>query len=378
MITGRLGRTCVETFLITIILTGCSVTDDRDPPSGAPGESDDKGSSKNGTDGNANHNGDNTNGTCAEEDFSIAAEPVDMLIVLDRSSSMEMQQLWYPMGEALKKVTEEMSDRINFGLVVYPEVGCPSECGVPAESLVEIGTTDAAIQIATRIGPGGIGTCEASGTPTAGTLEMARDELDALTDSYNRYVLLATDGAPNCNPNLSCQTCTVVHDLGCVGPTHCLDDEAAVAAAGDLKQVGYPVFVLGLGDLAKWWTVMDRIAGAGGTGQHYRADDTKTLVDALESITGQVASCEFRVDWDDLPADASQDPGLVNIYCKEKAGDAIGSHNVIKYANGCTSDIGWHWTDSDTIHLCEGACEKLRSAGCVEITATFGCDSIVI
>jgi hypothetical protein len=318
---------------------------------------------------------------CAETGFPIAVQPVDMLLVLDRSSSMDDNGYWAPMCQALRTVTAQISDRIHFGLMVFPQSGCDSPSGScePATSpLVDIGASDAVSQIDAILSPSGIGHCALGGTPTAETLKVAKTTLDAVNGTNKRYVLLATDGAPNCNPGLSCATCTVVHDMSCGGPTHCLDDLATEAAAKALFDAGYPVYVLGIGNLAKWQKVMNAIAKAGGTNQYFPSSDTGSFLSTLETITSAVASCEFDVSWDDLPGNASRDPALVNIYCKATEAEEASADNIIKLEQGCESGQGWDWVDSDTLRLCESACAKVRGGECKVVTATFGCETVVI
>ena len=112
---------------------------------------------------------------CGESNFEIKGETVDMLIVLDRSSSMATDGLWKPMGQALTAVTAEMEEMINFGLVLFPALNCSgltAQCAGPASARVPIGDPDAVSKIANAISVGGVGTC--GGTPTAQALKPPR------------------------------------------------------------------------------------------------------------------------------------------------------------------------------------------------------------
>ncbi|MCU0664281.1 MAG: hypothetical protein MUC50_18375, partial [Myxococcota bacterium] len=182
-------------------------------------------------------------GRCAEKGFPITEQPVDMLIVLDRSFSMQDNGYWNPMCAALRTVTAQISDKINFGLMVFPQSGCGDPAGScePATApIVDIGDPSAISLIDNALSPSGVGFCEFGATPTAQTLKAAKTALAAVKSTNKRFVLLATDGAPNCNENLSCKDCTVVHNYGCGAPTHCLDDLATETAAKDLYDAGYP------------------------------------------------------------------------------------------------------------------------------------------
>lgn len=319
--------------------------------------------------------------TCAAHNFEIEEQIVDMLIVLDRSSSMRDDGLWEPMGRALIDVTSKMSQKINFGLLVFPALHCNmlvNQCAAPSNVRVQIGDPGAAAKIAADVSSaGGVGTC--GGTPTAAALSTASKYLNALSDGNRRFVLLATDGAPNCNTSLSCFSCKTTELAPiCMFGRQCLDDRGTVAAAQSLADSEYPVYVLGMGGHAPWAGVMNSIASAGGTRTYYPVDDTGQLLDTLESITKSVVSCKFDLKWDDLPGGTSRDPSKVNFYCKqtEQQKESIG--NLIGFDEGCKAGTGWNWLDEDTVEFCEGACDSIRDRSCEVVTATFGCDSIPV
>ncbi len=323
---------------------------------------------------------------CGESNFEIKGEIVDMLIVLDRSNSMQLSNYWTPMGKAIKEVTAQMEQQINFGLMVFPSLKCAgtsNQCASPTRSLVPVGQADAVQTIATKVSTvnaGGVGTC--GGTPTALTLEAALEHLESVQDENQRFVLLATDGAPNCNESLNLNTCTCTNTtIGlCARPDQCLDDVNTLAAATALSDAGYPVYVLGMGQMQRWINKMNQIAAAGGTNQYYPAGNTSDFLDALKDITGEVVSCDFNLDWNDpsLPSDASSDPSKVNFYCKEKEGDDIGMNNIVRLDEDCNDKSGWRWMDEDTVRFCQDACTKIKDGGCKVVTATFGCETVVV
>ena len=225
--------------------------------------------------------------------------------------------------------------------------------------------------IADLLGPSDVSCC--GGTPTASALAAAETYLNSVGDGFQKYVLLATDGAPACNPTLDGSTCTcVVTPSNCDQPgmnLNCLDAADTYTAAASLYTGGYPVYVIGVGASLDWATVMDEIANQGGTTAYYEAADTSAFVSTLQTIVGGVVSCEFDIDWDSLPPDASLDPNLVNFY---------GDGGLIPYDENCEDGSGWHWIDSDTVEFCEDACADLKSGAWETVTATFGCESIPI
>ncbi|MDD5309941.1 MAG: VWA domain-containing protein [Deltaproteobacteria bacterium] len=353
-----------------------------DADGGADTDSDADSDSDGDTDADGDSDSDSDSGTeCAQNDFGLAGVPVDMLIVLDRSNSMCADGLWDPMGTAIKGIVKNMADRIRFGLLAFPTMACggiSEQCKGPYRidetPRAKIGAANNATWIPLNVGPGGLGCC--GGTPTAETLETARTYLDTVGDNYKRYVLLATDGAPNCNDALPLP-CTCTSASCDTDATGCLDEQRTTDAAAALFAAGYPVYVLGVGSSSSWSTVMDDIAEAGGTGTHYTAN-TGQFMDVLEQMAGKMISCDFDLDWASLPPEASDDPTLVNFYCKKKAVDPIGPENLVGLDEACAKGAGWDWVDEDTVRFCDNACALLKEGSCAMVTATFGCASVPV
>ena len=167
------------------------------------------------------------------------------------------------------------------------------------------------------------------GTPTAATLAVAQSELLAAPDQVGRdaYVILLTDGAPNCNPNFpatvaNCQDGTeyCVSAGSCVqpngstdsnAPLGCLDEDASVAAVQSLYNNGINTFVIGFGvdftnDSSPATDTLNKMAIAGGealstssglTGtSFYRATSSADLETSLQDVAGAMQSrCSFRL-----------------------------------------------------------------------------------
>src|SRR5262249_39088811 len=135
------------------------------------------------------------------------------------------------------------------------------------------------------------------GTPTAATLRALAPRLTAL--SGRTFVILATDGGPNCNPDSACgadrcminiehqsDSCTPGGTLNCCasdlfGPRNCLDDDATSAAIADLARAGIPTFVIGVPGSVPYAAALERMAVAGGTAlaespRYYRVDTVGT------------------------------------------------------------------------------------------------------
>jgi hypothetical protein len=352
---------------------------DADGDSDSDSDADSDGDSDSDSDSDSDGDGD----VCDESDFEISGNVVDMLIILDRSNSMKPgwpePNLWNPMGQALTQVTQQMEGQIEFGLMLFPALTCAglnNQCAAPETPQIPIGTADAAQQISSAVGGGSndVGVC--GGTPVADSLDAAGTYLPTVDDENEKFVLLATDGAPNCNESLT-YPCECTSNNCDLNDLNCLDDENTYAAAAALAGAGFSVYVLGIGGSADWATVMQNIADQG-AGEYYAVADSAQFLDALQEITGGVVSCEFDVDWESLDQTASDDPTQVNFYCKEQIGDEIGPDNLIGYDEDCEQGVGWDWLDEDTVVFCEQACQDLKDGVCAEVTATFGCESVPV
>ena len=311
--------------------------------------------------------------TCAESTFIVDKPLVDVLIVLDRSGSMCQDDLWEPMRDATIQVVTNMEDEVNFGLELFPgeTLNTGVNCVNPTIA-VEIGTLGTSDVISTHLND--LDPICGGATPTAAALVNAKTYLNGLGGESKKYVLLATDGAPNCNTSLDRQTCICTTPSGCAGvwgqTISCLDDARTYLASQDVFDAGYPVYVMGMGGaLGDWGYVMNNIAISGGTEHYYPVSDVNDLVSTFEIMLEEMISCEFNIDWDQLPPQASEDPMKVNLY---------GDDEAIPYNIGCINEMGWQWLDNDTAELCPGACNKLRAKEWLDIRVTFGCTTIVV
>ena len=80
--------------------------------------------------------------------------------------------------------------------------------------------------------------------------------------------------------------------------------------------------------------------------------------------------CEYDID----DPDASADPDKVNFYL----GD---NEDPLPMDDDCSQgDEGWTWTDAEKnrIRFCEKTCDELKQGGYSEVSATFGCPTVVI
>ena len=314
---------------------------------------------------------------CGASDFDIARVIPDILILLDRSISMSTSPpdptVWDTIRPALVTVTESpMDEGIWFGLMMFPGPDCEgggSMCSEPdpGDVLVPVGPGSHP-DIETELGS--LDTCGA--TPVALSLQSAGEYLDGLTDGHPKYILLATDGAPNCNDSLDGSTCTCTVDSGCgSNDQFCLDNERTYDVLDDLCASGIETFVLGMGGAAEWAWVMSEMADHGCTGDYYPADDLESIGAALDAITGSIVTCQFELRCADIP-----DLGKVNFYYDP-------GHVIIPRDESRTS--GWDWIDpcdtgdtTGTIEFFGEFCDGIMDRAYDAIRAEFGCPTVVM
>jgi hypothetical protein len=278
-----------------VVAGGLSCAEVRDPPDASPRRD------ALGPSAEAGH-GNNLPPCSAEEAVPLDPVPADVLILLDRSGSMGTAfgagTRYDAVASTLAEVVAAYGQHVRFGYQELPgRQGCegqgldvccvsPPVLGIGADGAAVVGAIQAAAPV------------EGS-TPLAATLQAALGYFSGLGDTVeNRYVLLATDGAPTC-------TLTGALASGEVPSAPACADALAVVAA--LAAVSVRVIVLGVGpnladDVAGGGLCLDALAHAGGAAAspgspgYYVAGNPEQLHAAIAQIFGGVTrpSCVFR------------------------------------------------------------------------------------
>jgi hypothetical protein len=368
-----------------------------------------------GTDGSAGaggivYVGDAGDESCGATRAGTEARQVNILLVIDKSGSMAdtptgfATDKWTAMKTALGAALDPVKGAIAFGLELYPynsSAAIPLNCsqggaanccqmttGAAAISIpIENGTT-ALPKILSTLGslsPGG-------GTPTAATLKEALWYFTAGAGAGlagDKYVLLATDGAPNCNATLACDAahCTANIDAVAAGTTACsgqnccasgaganlacLDDPASITQITALKTAGVSTFVIGIPGTENYVNVLDAFAAAGGqtasaTSPKYYAVSASggvaALTDVFKAITVKlVTTCDLQL------AKEPDDPTLLNVTI---GGALIGKAGGAAGVNGWTLDRS---TIPSTIRITGAPCDALKSMGATSVQVLYGC-----
>jgi hypothetical protein len=325
--------------------------------------------------------------TSVGEDASCAQSPVpvdpnvpNLYFVLDVSTSMNDSDKWTNMRTVVGDLIAQLGPTARFGAAVFPHQGTPDVCapGIQVMSLRRgdtQGVTEGAFLQATNFKPLG-------GTPTAATIRALANELRSFRGPT--FVILATDGGPNCDTALSCDIsqCTSnidgvpgcpVSGPSCCDPSRaggqaCLDGAGTVRAVATLASSGIQTYVLGLPGSASYASVLDAVATAGGTARateplYYNADtttaDPNVLRDALAEIAARaMASCAFTL------AELPLHPNEVNV--------SVGGSVVHQ-----SGPDGWSLQGTQLM-LRGASCQAAQSQGSASpLSVTQGCPTVL-
>jgi hypothetical protein len=343
------------------------------------------------------NDGDGGELNCGETNLAASPQQVNVLLVVDRSASMAIEPegfgttRWAALVAGLNAAVEAAEGSVAFGLTFFPFTGTSGEalqdaCQAPAGSDVlvpiEAGTT-AAPKIASALDDNA--PPSAGSTPTAAALAHALEYFTSGAGADlegQRYVLLATDGGPNCNAagfpdGCAADQCTVNIDQVCpvtnccssaaLG-SECLDQSGAVAAVEALRDAQVRTFVVGIPGTENYEPTLNALAVAGGaaragTPKYYAVSATggvSGLTGVLTQITtGLITSCRLELD-----ANPSSE-FLVNV--------KIDGEKVLKGPDGWDIDKD---TDPWTIVLLGDTCDRVGAEGAENVEITFGCPTV--
>jgi hypothetical protein len=313
-----------------------------------------------------------------------------LYLVLDRSGSMAQpfagttRRKWDVVTSALLDLSSgalrKLGTRVTVGATTFPgATACAAGAEVFAPALGGDITYRGLATLLDSVSPIG-------GTPTASTLTAVRTRLKGLPTPA--YVLLATDGGPNCaHTPCSAATCEDNIDglsygkqpcdasFNCCDPSkvpatpgdewsNCVDQSNTVLAISSLFGDGVKTFVVGVPGSEAYASILDAMADAGGTARtgtgphYYAAADPTELSAALSAIAAKVVTtCTITLA--DVPPDALSTNVLLD-------GDVIPQDPV----------DGWTWGPGRTSVILHGAsCDRVNT-GVSSIQVATGCRTI--
>ncbi|NUP11908.1 MAG: VWA domain-containing protein [Polyangiaceae bacterium] len=284
---------------------------------------------------------------CVSETLPATLLPSDVLIVQDRSQSMDGDK-WTAAVQAITGFADnaEMVG-LNVGLSFFPAANgdmCLTASYQDLPAPVDVLPPNAAVikEALYAIEPYG-------GTPTRPALESGFDALRSFIldqDEPRRgVVILVTDGAP----------------------TEC-DDNTPYAIAQLAKQAlefqpSIRTFAVGMEGAD--FDVLDDIAEAGGTDASFDVSDgVNAFVDALDAIMERARACEY-----DLPV-FDPDVGTVDyervVVHFEKPSGMVGTIQQVPGSSACNPSSGGFYYDDPAaptlILLCPASCDAVQDA----------------
>jgi hypothetical protein len=301
---------------------------------------------------------------CGTAGRKTTRQPVDVLLVLDRSASMNYsiadttacycsqaeasagygsvcrdttncKTRWNSIKDGMK-TTLANSQYVNWGLKFFMTPKA-AECGVTPDPEVPIGA-DTATKIQQQIEAAD----QSLSTPTTAAINAAVAYLKTVDDGNKKFILLATDGEPNCG--LSTRTGRA--DINTVDVTGATD------AMTTAKAAGFTAYVIGIGpSLAN----LTKLAQAGSGRDFFPATSPEQLADALSSIGSIVGSCSFEAN------DVPPDPNNVAVY-------------VNKQQVSRSDSEGWKYGDSEKEIVLTGKyCDQIQGGSDTDVQILFGC-----
>lgn len=343
-----------------------------------------------GSGGGGEGNGDDE---CGGDAVNAGQVPANLLLVIDRSESMLDtpagfdEDKWTSLNDALATALEQLPATAALGLQLFPSPDDPdadnARCGMPSggDLTVAVAGAEQAVPAVTMALDGAT---PVGSTPTAAALARAFDYFSAgpgFELPGNRFVLLATDGGPNCNPDLTCEAdaCTTNLDGDCPQAVEnccagaagdgCLDDEATLEQVQSLRDVGITTYVVGIPGSSDYADLLDELAIAGGaptpepSPRYYRVGDSAELAQVLNAITTQlVMTCDFQL------AEQPPDPNKVNVFVD---GEVVAQEGA----------DGWEYdrsTSPYSIVLKGATCERVQTDGAQSVRFEFGCPTVRI
>lgn len=312
---------------------------------------------------------------CEEVTADAEVVPLDVVLVLDRSGSMETSGLWTPFIKAMSDfISAPESAGLSVGMSFFPDASvnaCPNGYGACKETLYG---SSSSIPVALSELPMGEATlltalqsqaAEGQCTPTfgalKGTLNFAMSHQGA-NPQRKTIVVLASDGAPN----------------GCPAtPIDANDpDEIAKLASNAFYFNGVQVFTIAIAGANV--ADLDKIAKAGGTTSAFDVtSDISAFLQKMQDIQGTVLACDFLIP---DSGEGEFDAQKVNVVYTPGNGGTPKKIPQVSSPSACGDSDGWYYDNPampSKISLCKGSCDEVQADDMASVAVAFGCPTVI-
>lgn len=318
--------------------------------------------------------------------FREASRPAKVMLVLDRSASMLQGSTDDPRLDCkwndLKHVIagsggfiDGLGNRARIGLTFFPDLSAADSDACTAGNVaVEVPDTPGfstgqivSMLDASQATPFG-------GTPTSSTLKavLADDAFTREEPATQRFVILVTDGLPNCNPAIAnCSACMNGESpaSSCGGdPKSCLDYDDSMNAVRALRAKGVYTAVVGFGSQTIGLVatdVLNDMATQGGMARDgsrkfFQAADAKELGAILQTLVSSIGTCVFKL------SQAPQHPERLEVVLTDTS-TRPSQQTVL------TRDSEWRYSDSTNteVAITGSPCRLMQAAEPGRYTLSF-------
>ncbi len=294
-------------------------------------------------------------GGCGGGEFQTEAIAPNLLLVLDRSCSMNAapgglpKTKWAIAVDAINLLTTQFTGKIRWGLTLFPDTVAPA-CEQAAAAIPVGDGNEAAIQALLTAALANANANFPKG-PCVTNIDTAIQQASlepAFADPGRRsFAVLITDG----------------NQAGC---NVAGGDNGTTTIIGSMLASGVATYVVGFGSGVDP-NQLNVFADAGGvpradpTRRYYQADDAATLQMSLDSIASSVLGCDFALAEPPMNADE------LFVFLEDQSVPRDPTHTN-----------GWDYDPvTNSVTFYGTPCDQLKSGMAQDVDVVFGCDQPV-
>jgi Mg-chelatase subunit ChlD len=299
----------------------------------------------------------NVDSACAASTTKAQNSPVNLVFMLDRSTSMLDSGKWTAATLALKAFFGDASVaglRASLSFFAQDDIANNDEVSCKVADYTKPSVPMGDLPNGAIFGAAIDAIVPSKGTPTLPALEGALaygKEIRAATPEAKVVVVLVTDGQPSaCDSSVK---------------------NVSNAAAKTASEI--PTYVIGVGDSL---TALNAVAASGGTKEAVivsTTDPAKISADfgkAIADIRQKALGCDFKLP--SAPEGQTFDLTRVNVQFTPSGGKPT----ALAYNADCQGGSGWHYDDAKApskILVCDNSCSSVKVDLSGKIDILFGC-----